>query len=130
MRLGLERPPSEPRCLALPKPESTQVNLSALLPAPDSCQGTHGFTLDPLLGEWVLSHPAMACPQRGQIYSVNDARYFDWPVGLQKYIDTIRQVRVERGAPAVHVVVLHPLVCLQIISLRGAGAVTHCLSEW
>ncbi|RLM55265.1 fructose-1,6-bisphosphatase [Panicum miliaceum] len=27
----------------------------------------------------------------GQIYSVNDARYFDWPEGLRKYIDTIRQ---------------------------------------
>lgn len=27
----------------------------------------------------------------GQIYSVNDARYFDWPEGLRKYIDTVRQ---------------------------------------
>lgn len=27
----------------------------------------------------------------GQIYSVNDARYFDWPSGLRKYIDTVRQ---------------------------------------
>ena len=27
----------------------------------------------------------------GQIYSVNDARYFDWPEGLRRYIDTIRQ---------------------------------------
>lgn len=78
-------------------------------PAPASHQGTHGFTLDPLLGEWVLSHPAMACPHRGQIYSVNDARYFDWPKGLQKYIDTIRQVRRCRRHPlALVVVVLHP----------------------
>ena len=27
----------------------------------------------------------------GQIYSVNDARYFDWPEGLRRYIDTVRQ---------------------------------------
>ena len=27
----------------------------------------------------------------GQIYSVNDARYFDWPEGLRQYIDTVRQ---------------------------------------
>lgn len=27
----------------------------------------------------------------GQIYSVNDARYFDWPQGLRRYIDTVRQ---------------------------------------
>jgi hypothetical protein len=30
-------------------------------------------------------------PARGQVYSLNDARYFDWPEGLRKYIDTIRQ---------------------------------------
>lgn len=40
-------------------------------------QGVHGFTLDPLLGEWVLSHPNMQVPRRGQIYSVNDARYHE-----------------------------------------------------
>lgn len=40
-------------------------------------QGTHGFTLDPLLGEFMLTHPNISIPKRGQIYSVNDARYFD-----------------------------------------------------
>jgi fructose-1,6-bisphosphatase I len=30
-------------------------------------------------------------PKRGQVYSLNDARYFDWPPGLRAYIDTIRQ---------------------------------------
>lgn len=40
-------------------------------------QGTHGFTLDPLLGEFMLTHPNIKIPTRGQIYSVNDARYFD-----------------------------------------------------
>ncbi|VAI80382.1 unnamed protein product [Triticum turgidum subsp. durum] len=53
--------------------------------------GTHGFTLDRSTGEFVLTHPSMQIPPRGQIYSVNDARYFDWPEGLKKYIDTIRQ---------------------------------------
>lgn len=54
-------------------------------------QGTHSFTLDPLLGEFMLTHPDITIPKRGQIYSVNDARYFDWPKGLQQYIDTVRQ---------------------------------------
>ena len=36
--------------------------------------GTHGFTLDPSSSEFVLSHPAMRIPERGQIYSLNDAR--------------------------------------------------------
>jgi fructose-1,6-bisphosphatase I len=54
-------------------------------------QGTHGFTLDPLCGEFLLTHPDIQIPQRGQIYSVNDARFHDWPKGLQAYIETIRQ---------------------------------------
>lgn len=33
----------------------------------------------------------------GQIYSLNDARYFDWPAGLQKYIDTVRQGKGQSG---------------------------------
>jgi fructose-1,6-bisphosphatase I len=57
--------------------------------------GTHGFTLDRSTGEFVLTHPSIIIPSRGQIYSVNDARYFDWPEGLKKYIDTIRQGKGE-----------------------------------
>ncbi|MQM23818.1 hypothetical protein Taro_056888 [Colocasia esculenta] len=53
--------------------------------------GTHAFTLDHSTGEFVLTHPFIEVPRRGQIYSVNDARYFDWPEGLRQYIDTVRQ---------------------------------------
>ncbi|CAN6821665.1 unnamed protein product [Brassica oleracea] len=53
--------------------------------------GTHAFTLDHSTGEFVLTHQNIKIPPRGQIYSVNDARYFDWPEGLRKYIDTVRQ---------------------------------------
>lgn len=53
--------------------------------------GTHAFTLDHSTGDFVLTHPNIKIPPRGQIYSVNDARYFDWPEGLRKYIDTVRQ---------------------------------------
>ncbi|PON98347.1 Fructose-1,6-bisphosphatase [Trema orientale] len=53
--------------------------------------GTHAFTLDHSTGDFILTHPSIKIPPRGQIYSVNDARYFDWPEGLRKYIDTIRQ---------------------------------------
>lgn len=54
-------------------------------------RGTHGFTLDPLSGQFLLTHPNIQIPARGQIYSLNDARYWDWPQGLRNYIDTIRQ---------------------------------------
>ncbi|XP_058081018.1 fructose-1,6-bisphosphatase, chloroplastic [Magnolia sinica] len=53
--------------------------------------GTHAFTLDHSTGDFVLTHPHITIPPRGQIYSVNDARYFDWPDGLRRYIDTVRQ---------------------------------------
>eukprot|EP00262_Sarcandra_glabra_P006724 TRINITY_DN19216_c0_g1_i1.p1 TRINITY_DN19216_c0_g1~~TRINITY_DN19216_c0_g1_i1.p1 ORF type:complete len:388 (-),score=54.00 TRINITY_DN19216_c0_g1_i1:205-1368(-) len=53
--------------------------------------GTHAFTLDHSTGDFVLTHPCIKIPPRGQIYSVNDARYFDWPEGLRRYIDTVRQ---------------------------------------
>lgn len=36
--------------------------------------GTHGFTLDPSIGEFIMTHPDMRVPDRGQIYSLNDAR--------------------------------------------------------
>jgi hypothetical protein len=52
-------------------PAATAVDVVAVL------QGTHGFTLDPLLGEFMLTHPNITIPKRGQMYSVNDARYFD-----------------------------------------------------
>ncbi|KAI5386098.1 hypothetical protein KIW84_072609, partial [Lathyrus oleraceus] len=53
--------------------------------------GTHAFTLDRSTGDFILTNPNIKIPLRGQIYSVNDARYFDWPEGLRKYIDTVRQ---------------------------------------
>ncbi|KDP29993.1 hypothetical protein JCGZ_18760 [Jatropha curcas] len=53
--------------------------------------GTHAFTLDHSTGDFILTHPDIKIPPRGQIYSVNDARYFDWPEGLRQYIDTVRQ---------------------------------------
>lgn len=53
--------------------------------------GTQAFTLDHSTGDFILTNPSIKIPPRGQIYSVNDARYFDWPEGLRKYIDTVRQ---------------------------------------
>ncbi|EPS57153.1 hypothetical protein M569_17668, partial [Genlisea aurea] len=53
--------------------------------------GTHGFTLDRSTGDFILTHPSIAVPRRGRIYSVNDARYFDWPEGLRRYVDDVRQ---------------------------------------
>ncbi|MFZ4620787.1 MAG: class 1 fructose-bisphosphatase [Bacteroidota bacterium] len=48
--------------------------------------GVHGFTLDPSIGEFLLSHENIKIPKRGQIYSVNEGNYKWWGNGVKKYI--------------------------------------------
>ena len=48
--------------------------------------GVNGFTLDPSLGEFCLSHPEIKTPEDGHIYSVNEGNYVHFPVGVKKYI--------------------------------------------
>jgi len=59
--------------------------------------GTHGFTLDESLGEFVLTHPNMKIPQRGSIYSFNEGNRFDWDKPVQDYITNLQQGRGEAG---------------------------------
>ncbi len=40
--------------------------------------GVHGFTMDPGVGEFLLSHPNIRIPERGRIYSVNEGYYSYW----------------------------------------------------
>jgi len=53
--------------------------------------GLNGFTLDPQIGEFVLTHPNVQIPNRGKIYSLNEANEFDWDEGLQKYIKALKK---------------------------------------
>lgn len=48
--------------------------------------GVNGFTLDPSIGEFCLSHPNMKIPEDGFIYSVNEGNYVDFPREIQEYI--------------------------------------------
>jgi fructose-1,6-bisphosphatase I len=41
-------------------------------------QGVHGFTLDPGVGEFFLSHPNVRCPPRGSTYSINEGNWSRW----------------------------------------------------
>jgi fructose-1,6-bisphosphatase I len=49
-------------------------------------RGVNGFTLDPSIGEFCLSHPDMKCPETGSIYSVNEGNYTQFPEGVKQYI--------------------------------------------
>lgn len=48
--------------------------------------GVNGFTLNPAIGSFYLSHPDMEFPEDGYIYSVNEGNYLDFPTGIKKYI--------------------------------------------
>jgi len=49
-------------------------------------QGVHGFTLDPTIGEFLLSHPDIRCPDVGQYYSVNESHWNKWSPGIQRTV--------------------------------------------
>ncbi|QLE01524.1 class 1 fructose-bisphosphatase [Galbibacter sp. BG1] len=48
--------------------------------------GVNGFTLNPAIGTFYLSHPDMQYPENGRIYSVNEGNYVHFPEGVKKYI--------------------------------------------
>jgi fructose-1,6-bisphosphatase I len=48
--------------------------------------GVNGFTLNPAIGTFYLSHPAMEFPLDGNIYSVNEGNYVHFPQGVKDYI--------------------------------------------
>jgi len=62
-------------------------------------QGVHGFTLDPTIGEFLLSHEGIAMPPRGRIYSVNESYYNRWDVGVQRYVDYVKEENEAAGRP-------------------------------
>ena len=59
--------------------------------------GVHGFTLDPNIGEFVMTHPNVKIPKRGKIYSFNEANSPMWTKGLQKYVEDIKTGNGESG---------------------------------
>jgi fructose-1,6-bisphosphatase I len=52
--------------------------------------GVHGFTLDPTVGEYVLSHENIRMPNEGSTYSSNDAYWETFPVWYKDYLTHLR----------------------------------------
>lgn len=48
--------------------------------------GVHGFTYDPTLGSFCLSHENIRIPEQGKIYSINEGNYIKFPEGVKKYL--------------------------------------------
>lgn len=53
--------------------------------------GVNGFTLDPSIGTFCLSHPNMQTPDDGKIFSVNEGNLHDFSAGVQRYIDDCKK---------------------------------------
>lgn len=62
-------------------------------------RGVNGFTLDPSIGEFCLSHPNIQCPDNGKIYSVNHGNFFQYEEGIRKYINVCQQKEKTTGGP-------------------------------
>ncbi|MGD9976399.1 MAG: class 1 fructose-bisphosphatase [Bacteroidales bacterium] len=54
-------------------------------------RGVFGFTLDPSIGEFCLSHYSIKTPVDGTIYSVNEGNYSHFPPGVKDYVDFCKQ---------------------------------------
>src|SRR5690606_14374733 len=61
--------------------------------------GVHGFTLDPTLGEFLLSHPSMTMPRSATYYSVNESNYARWSKGMQAAVRGLKGEAPERIRP-------------------------------
>jgi len=58
--------------------------------------GVNGFTLNPALGTYYLSHPNIQFPEIGKIYSVNEGNYIHFPQGIKNYIKYCQEEKEDR----------------------------------
>lgn len=56
--------------------------------------GVNGFTLDPSIGTFCLSHPDMKTPTEGNIYSINEGNWYEFSEGVRHYIDACKQKKM------------------------------------
>jgi fructose-1,6-bisphosphatase I len=61
--------------------------------------GVFGFTLEPSIGEFLLSHPNIQIPARGKYFSVNMGNYHYWSAGVKKYVDYLTTPDKATGKP-------------------------------
>jgi fructose-1,6-bisphosphatase I len=61
--------------------------------------GVHGFTLDPGVGEFFLSHPDIRCPARGSTYSINEGNFARWDDRVKKWNAWVKSENKPEGLP-------------------------------
>jgi fructose-1,6-bisphosphatase I len=61
--------------------------------------GVNGFTLDPSIGEFCLSHPDIMTPKDGKVYSINEGNAAEFPEGVKTYLDWVKGTNKEENRP-------------------------------
>ncbi|MDD1793860.1 class 1 fructose-bisphosphatase [Enterovibrio makurazakiensis] len=61
--------------------------------------GVHGFTYDPSIGVFCLSHENMRIPDQGSMYSINEGNYIKFPLGVKKYLKYCQENEPEDNRP-------------------------------
>ncbi len=61
--------------------------------------GVNGFTLDPSIGEFCLSHPDMKIPKSGKTYSVNQGNFLSFPEGVKQFIRYCKEIDKDTDRP-------------------------------
>jgi len=61
--------------------------------------GVHGFTLEPRIGEFLLSHENIRIPEKGKTYSVNEGNYYFWDDKVQNAVEYFKTPDIKTGRP-------------------------------
>ncbi len=61
--------------------------------------GVYGFTLEPSIGEFLLSHPRMKIPRAGRLYSINEGNFLSFDDGVKRYIKWMQREDVNPRRP-------------------------------
>ncbi len=61
--------------------------------------GVHGFTLEPRIGEFLLSHENIRMPEKGKTYSVNEGNYYFWDEKVQNAVEYFKTPDIKTGRP-------------------------------
>ncbi|AUX41509.1 fructose 1,6-bisphosphatase [Sorangium cellulosum] len=72
---------------------------STLLVLTTGLGGVHGFTYDPTVGEFFLSHENIRIPERGATFSINEGHSARWPEAVRRWNAWIKEERKEEGRP-------------------------------
>lgn len=61
--------------------------------------GVHGFTLEPRIGEFLLSHENIRIPEKGKTYSINEGNYYFWEENVQNVVEYFKTPDIKTGRP-------------------------------